>query len=166
MFTEKDIERFHCKYKIDPQTRCWMWLDSLIVSGYGLFYEGKLGNPPYKQWLAHRFSWALHYGPIPLGMCACHRCDTPACVNPEHLFLGTVGDNNADRHAKGRSSHAMGRPGEKNAHAKLTDAAALYIKYVEGYTQYELAEEFGVNQATISYIRSGRTWKHISIPEE
>ncbi len=55
-----------------------------------------------RMWLAHRVAWLIEKGPVPDGLCVLHRCDNPPCVNPEHLFLGTVQDNNADRDAKGR----------------------------------------------------------------
>jgi hypothetical protein len=66
--------------------KCWLWTAGTLPAGYGRF----AGN------LAHRYSWRLHVGPIPAGMSILHKCDTPSCVNPRHLFLGTQQDNLAD----------------------------------------------------------------------
>jgi hypothetical protein len=75
--------------------QCWVWTKTLR-KGYGWFYSTSRGIG------AHRYSWQLHSGPIPRGMCVCHACDNPRCIRPSHLFLGTRADNNRDRDAKGR----------------------------------------------------------------
>lgn len=83
-------ERFMEKVRI-TEAGCWEWQGS-IQKGYGFWC--------WKR--AHRISWEMHRGPIPLGLHVCHKCDNPPCVNPDHLWLGTPRDNANDRDAKGR----------------------------------------------------------------
>jgi hypothetical protein len=77
-------------------TACWTWTAYRNPKGYGIL--GRDGSAR----LAHRIAWEIERGPIPDGLFACHRCDNPACVRVEHLFLGTSGDNTRDAAAKGR----------------------------------------------------------------
>jgi len=77
---------------------CWLWVAALNNKGYGKFLSLAHGPGTY----AHRFSWMLHYGPIPQGLCVLHKCDVPRCIRPDHLFLGTHKDNMRDMVAKGR----------------------------------------------------------------
>lgn len=102
---------------------CWIWIASYTDSGYGRFSFTK------GHWVpAHRFSWELHNAPIPQGLWVLHRCDTPACVRPNHLFLGTVTDNARDMAAKGRGvfqQHPERAPrGERNGSIKHPERLA------------------------------------------
>jgi len=78
-----------------------LWRDR---QGYG---RKKVGS---RTVLAHRHAWELANGLVPEGLCVLHRCDNPPCINPDHLFLGTRADNNADRDAKGRSKRGRHYP--------------------------------------------------------
>lgn len=139
-------ERFGARYIPEPFTCCWLWSGDIHDQfGYGLILVGK------RTTLAHRVSWELHHGPIPDGLCVLHRCDTPPCVNPDHLFLGTQADNMRDKAVKNRN------PGVR----KLTTEEARTIKFSRKPTT-ALARHFKVACSTISDIRHDRNWKHIT----
>lgn len=83
-------------------SECWIWHRSRDKDGYGRLWNGK------RTVLAHRFSWMLaNHAPIPAGHIICHSCDTPSCVNPAHLWLGTTLENQRDSWAKGRKDPTL-----------------------------------------------------------
>lgn len=106
--------------------------------------------------MAHRVSWELHRGPIPDRLKVLHSCDTPTCVNPAHLFIGTQSDNMKDCGAKGRS----GKKGERNIMAVLSDVQVRTIRQ-SGKSYDDLMAEFEVSRSTISSIKTRRTWSHL-----
>jgi hypothetical protein len=116
---------------------------------------------------AHRYSWELHFGPIPDGLLVCHKCDNPACVRPSHLFLGTSADNTADMLAKGRRvapSTANLARGSQHYKAKFRDADIRKIRrlYAKGsILQREIGAMFGVSPTCISHIIQRKSWAHV-----
>lgn len=143
--------RFNDGYTPDPNSGCWLWLKSILPSGYGkIWHEGRL-QP------AHRVSYKLHIGEIPSGLLVMHTCDNRLCVNPRHLLLGTHRDNTHDMINKGRGN----LKGELNSNNKLTRGFVLEIKDLlkcSLFTQKEIAEFYGVSQGAISLIKINKTW--------
>lgn len=137
---------------------CWLWTGAKHPDpggAYGYLYAGK--GVSYK--VAHRYAWEITFGPIPDGMLVCHRCDVRLCVRPDHLFIGTIADNMADRNAKGRQAY-----GERLGSARLTEAEVIAIRtrYARGGVLYrELASEYGISPVQIGHIVTRRKWKHL-----
>jgi hypothetical protein len=110
--------------------------------GYGrCWYKGA-------KWLAHRAAWDEANGPIPAGLFVCHHCDNRACINPDHLFLGTNADNMQDMRAKGRSSNGIRPRGEGCTHSKLTEDQVREIRdrAAGGEPQRSIASDYGISQ--------------------
>lgn len=156
---------------VNKTSGCWLWTGTLSPKGYGNIGLGGRGG---KHSGAHRVSWELHYGPIPEGLFVLHRCDVPACVNPEHLWLGTNRDNIDDMMAKGRSasgdnSGARKHPdrvprGSKHCQAKLTEVKVSEMRTLYSYgtvTLDCLAKQFGISLATCFEVIHHKTWKHV-----
>lgn len=125
---------------------CWLWRASRRHT------YGQINLHPFGPVYAHRLSYVLYHGEIPDGMFVCHRCDTPLCVKPEHLFLGTPRDNSRDMLAKGRGSEPPRRYGPEHHMAKQTTDEVQEIRRLwatGAYTQRQLARQFGVTQSTI-----------------
>lgn len=140
--------------KVDRQADgCWL-------------YTGKSGNryghkkfSLYNRGMsAHRYAWIVTNGEITEGLCVLHGCDTPACVRPSHLFLGTNYDNTQDARTKGRLAR-----GERHGLAKIDAAAAIEIKtrIAAGQANKEIAEATGFPYNCIANIRYNKTWSHV-----
>jgi DNA-binding XRE family transcriptional regulator len=150
-YPEMTPERFWSRSA--PDGDCWIWTGRL-EHGYGRqSYKGKI----YK---AHRLAWMLTNGAIPDGVDVCHRCDRPACVKPEHLFLASHLDNMRDMVAKGRSA-PISKPGARNPWAKFSDAEVLEIRRARaaGVLVQDLADRYGVSRRTIGQIALGRRYR-------
>jgi hypothetical protein len=156
--------RRHLRYRLpDPEqfwsriTRsegCWEWPGTRNPKGYGYVSGG------FYRMFAHRAAWELAFGPIPKDLCVLHRCDNPPCVRPDHLWLGTIADNNADMAAKGRASRKPRQFGEQH-HAALITAADVHHIRESSARGIDLAMQFGISPSTISAIRHRRKWRHL-----
>ncbi len=142
-------EKFDNSFEMITESGCWIWKEALTNSGYGTL------NFNRKAQLAHRYSYERFIGIIPENLNVCHRCDAPCCVNPNHLFLGSAQDNINDKIIKGRQPR-----GSALKSSKLIEWQVSEIKVSnEKYTM--LAAKFGVTPETISYIKRGKTWRHV-----
>jgi hypothetical protein len=146
-------ELFESKLMPVPECGCWLWTGATFSGGYGhILHEGKHCS-------AHRMAWEYYRGPIPEGLSVLHKCDTPPCCNPDHLFLGTQMNNVHDMHRKGRWEPTP-LYGHENSMSKLTEDQAIDILWSKD-ASIVLSRLHGVSTATIKDIRSGRTWKHL-----
>jgi predicted XRE-type DNA-binding protein len=104
-----------------------------------------------------RLVYENNFGEIPYGMLVCHRCDTPSCINPEHLFLGTNADNTADKLNKNRQSRLKG---EQNGNSKVDTDAIKKIRTSNDAAE-ALVGEYGIGKTQITRIRNGESWSHV-----
>lgn len=150
--TEADIARFWSKVDRCGPDECWEWQAVRSYQGYGWF---RLNGFTYR---AHRVAFAVTNGDTKLQVC--HTCNNPPCCNPAHLYAGTQGDNIQQCFAEGRASD---RKGEKNGCAKLTESDVCEIRALrdDGWLLRKIAEKYGVTKQQVSYICSGKCWKHL-----
>lgn len=151
--SNSDVNKFW--YFVDKTENCWIYTASRTKDGYGKFsfFDKEIGKQRTSR--AHRLSYELKNGPIKQGLFVCHKCDNPPCVNPDHLFLGTVQDNADDMVSKGR------------AWSILNKTDVLYIKKClnnKTCNKISLAKRFKVSVMTIESIHLGKNWRHVQCP--
>jgi len=172
--------------KVDKTEDCWLWTGRPDRDGYGRlrYHDGD-------RWTtrqSHRISYEIHVGLVPPGLCVLHHCDNPPCVNPDHLHLGTIADNNNECKQRGRTAcgdkngsrtcpgsmprgdaHWMRRTpwrvprGSLRANSKLDESSVAMIRAAckLGAKRKDLAARFGVCPSTITWITTGKMWKHV-----
>jgi hypothetical protein len=151
--------------KVDRTGACWVWAASKFKSGYGKF---RLNGRTRR---AHRVAWELFRGVIPEGLLVLHGpCNDRACVNPDHLQLGTYKDNAEHSVQRDRTHRATFRErpelaprGERHYRAKLSEEDVREILRLRGtgVLQKELASRYGVSQSHISLVGRRRSWAHV-----
>ncbi len=153
-WTQTTEQRFWAK--VNKTDGCWLWTAGLDNNGYGCFWHnGTMHKAP-------RISWLLTTGAEPGGAFVCHHCDTPACVRPDHLFLGTQRDNLRDMSSKGRRRAGVG---ERHRSAKLTESDVLKIRQMfTGHwaTAADMASHHGITVRSVYDIVNRKTWRHVS----
>ncbi len=152
---ERMLVRFNKNVFPEPNTGCWLWGGATNADGYPNF-PWRPGNIS----LGHRFSYLIYKGEFDRSLFVCHSCDNPSCVNPDHLFLGTVTDNNADRDRKGRFNPLNG---SKNGMAKPDEEKVREIKaLIElGVSFRKIGKMYGIDHAIPHRIKDGKAWKHV-----
>lgn len=150
-FYVKSIEsRLAGRWEPEPNTGCWLWIGSVINRRRGVRGSyGVIRLSPSTALLAHRASYMVHVGPVPASACVMHVCDTPPCVNPDHLRLGTVADNNADM------AHKL-----RHGQARLTPDIVREVR-ASDEPHTVLARRYGVSPRAITFCRNGITWRHV-----
>jgi hypothetical protein len=156
-------ERFFEKVWPEPNSGCWLWAAAANQQGYGMFNE-RWDNELKKSIvvLAHRFSFKMANKDFDGRLQVLHRCDNPACVNPDHLFAGLPADNVADMDRKGRR---VNKPltGSQHPNSKITetDVKRMFEMRQQGMTQKQIGDSFGISQVQVGNIIRKDQWKQI-----
>lgn len=143
-------ERLAAHFEVVPNG-CWRWTASLGTTGYG-----QIKGHGRDMVSSHRAAFEVWVGPIPAGLYVCHRCDNPACINPDHLFLGSHADNMADMRKKGRNAC-----GERHGTSRLRAEQVLAIRAAAGRHR-DVAARFGVSRALVGLIKNRKIWTHLA----
>ena len=155
---DADVDRKFWSRVLVGDGACWEWAGPVGSTGYGKISQNQ------QTLSAHRVSYELNIGPIPIGMLVCHHCDNRKCVRPSHLFVGTFQENMDDMKAKGRQKNP--HPCDKHPHAKLTvrEVQDIRRRISDGERTKDITELYGVEYTAIHNIRHKNTWRWL--PDE
>ncbi len=154
-FSKKSLQdRFWSK--VEKTDDCWVWKGTLGNTNYGEFIIKKNGK--WVPMRPSRLSYLLKYGVLPDDKYVLHTCDTPLCVNPNHLFIGTQKDNIQDALKKGRIPKGENSYRAKLSEAQIREIRSRYIPRVT--TQRQLASEFGVSHTVIGRVINNLSYKN------
>lgn len=144
--------------RCEVRGECWIYTGPTTKDGYGVIGVGR-GRGSQRR--AHRAAYEEFIGPIPRGMLVCHRCDTPRCIKPNHLFLGTPKDNTQDML---RKSRRPSQAGERHPSAKLSNKQALEIRQrrAAGEKLSTIARDYGISFQHVSAIARGVVYREDS----
>lgn len=160
LLTPEEHKRIWEKVDKNGPNGCWLWTGAK-TRGYGILsFKAKVTKAP---WLFYAVHNNLDVVPFPKGMCVCHKCDNPTCVNPDHLYLGTPKDNTRDAMDRGRWCPSEFQKGEKNHRARFKEEDILEMRrlFSQGVTQDEIAELFYASSSAVCGIVRGKRWKHV-----
>ncbi len=143
--------------KVEKTEKCWLWTASKNTSGYGNFGDG---TPQNKLLLVHRFSWQIHKGEIPNNLWVLHKCDVRHCVNPDHLYLGTLKNNIKDMMDRKRNRVPIG---EEHYLTKLKthDVKIIRQLFGLGLKRKEIAKLYKISLKNVRDVIARKTWNHV-----
>lgn len=147
----RQLYRFYTSATVGSRWQCWPWTGDKWKSGYGCM---DINGTAYR---ASRIAYFLDRGEQPGDLLVCHTCDNPICVNPHHLWLGTISDNSRDMVAKGRFVKKAKNP---NGGSRLTPDQVRAIRSSSAH-KTELMKEFNLSEKSIMNIWKRRTWASI-----
>ena len=152
----KEIDRFMEKVAKgeDDEKDCWIWTAATYRGGYGHFR--RLVDGKWKMYKAHRYAYEVFKGTLEAKLQVCHTCDNPSCVNPAHLFLGTVKDNMADMQKKGRKALSR-NPEHKWLDREMVDA--MRKDFEQGMRQAEISLKYGYSRSQVNRVVLYKIWK-------
>lgn len=128
------------------QTQCWLWTAAKTADGYGSFWIRNKADYP------HRYSFEIHKGKLPDGLMACHHCDNPPCVNPDHIFAGTAKENGQDCKEKGRHDNIL-------EYTSLRDERAIRALFKAGIPKSDIAKQLMMSVKTVRNVLYERRQK-------
>lgn len=156
LLPETDVARFWSKVDVRSGDECWLWKAGTNLNGYGRF---SIGGEDFR---AHRVSWLITTCTAPDGLGVLHACDTPACVRPDHLFIGSQEENIQDMDKKGRRVKKP-CPGTANGRCRLSEEDVRLIRAASasGARTRAIAKQFGIGRTQVQRIVARQSWTHI-----